>query len=173
MQVHPAQTLELSTSVLSIGVFDGVHRGHQDLIRRARERAVQFEAPMVVYTFDPPPRTYFKSAQVLTPLSEKLRQLDTLGIDHVVVARFDADYATRGTRTFLDEIATLNPLEIWEGSDFRFGGDREGDLDTLRAHFTVRIADPVRCDAGKVISSSRVRTLLLRNEPDKARELLC
>lgn len=127
---------------------------------------------MTVYTFDPPPRTYFTGARVLTPLPEKLRRLDTLGVDDVVVARFDANYATRGARTFLEEIATLNPLEIWEGQDFRFGGDREGDLNTLRAHFVVRTVQPLRCDAGEIISSSRVRILLMRDEQEKARGLL-
>jgi len=127
---------------------------------------------MVIYTFDPPPRTYFKGAPVLTPLPEKLRRLRVLGADHVVVARFDANHATRSVRTFMEELAALNPLEIWEGSNFRFGGDRKGDLDTLRARFTVQAADPIVCDTGKIISSSRIRTLISRNEPDEARELL-
>lgn len=76
MEVHQAQTLRVPSSVSSIGVFDGVHRGHQALIRQARDRAVRLGVPMVIHTFDPPPRNYFEGAPALTPLPEKLRWLD-------------------------------------------------------------------------------------------------
>jgi hypothetical protein len=105
--------------------------------------------------------------QILTPLPEKRRRLDMLGVDHAVVAHFDTSYATRSVRTFLDEIATLNPIEIWEEPNFRFGSDREGNRDALRACFEVRVLDPICCGAGKIISCSWVRTLISRNKPDE------
>jgi FAD synthetase len=123
---------------------------------------------MVVYTPSIHRReTICRGMQILTPLPEKRRRLDMLGVDHAVVAHFDTSYATRSVRTFLDEIATLNPIEIWEEPNFRFGSDREGNPDALRACFEVRVLDPICCSAGKIISCSRVRTLISRNKPDE------
>jgi FAD synthase len=123
---------------------------------------------MVVYTPSIHRReTICRGMQILTPLPEKRRRLDMLGVDHAVVAHFDTSYATRSVRTFLDEIATLNPIEIWEEPNFRFGSDREGNPDALRACFEVRVLDPICCGAGKIISCSRVRTLISRNKPDE------
>lgn len=172
MQIHPPRTLQLPASVLTIGALDGVHLGHQDLIRQARERAEILGVPLVVYTFDPPPKVYFQHAIFLTSLPEKLRRLKFLGVDHVIIAPFNADYVTRGVRIFLDELKELNPAEIWEGSDFRFGSNRDGDINTLREHFAVHVVDPVHCHLGKVISSSRIRTLLIQDKTEEAAELL-
>lgn len=172
MQVHAPGTLQIPASVLTIGALDGVHLGHQELIRQARQRAEQLDVPLVVYTFDPPPRVYFQHAILLTPLPEKLERLRILGVDHVVVAPFDADYVTRGVNTFLDEIAGLHPREVWEGQDFRFGRNREGDIHTLRERFHVRIVDPVYCSSGKIISASRIRALLMQDRLEQAEQLL-
>jgi riboflavin kinase / FMN adenylyltransferase len=172
LQVHAARALQLPASVLTIGSLDGVHLGHQDLIRQARERAEHYGVPMVVYTFDPPPKVYFQHTLHLTSLEEKIRRLEILGVDHVIVAPFDADYVTRGVAIFLDELAKLKPLEIWEGLDFRFGRNRDGDNTSLSERFLVRILDPICCSDGKVISSSRIRSLLMQNEVIKAEQLL-
>lgn len=172
MQVHPPRTLRLPASVLTIGALDGIHRGHQDLIRRAGKRAAELGVPLVVYTFDPPPRVYFQHTIQLSTLPEKLERLRILGADHVVVAPFDADYVTRGVGTFLDELTDLGPVEVWEGSDFRFGRNRDGDIDTLRERFMVHVLDPICCSSGKIISSSRIRTLLMQERQAEAEELL-
>lgn len=121
MKVHTSGSLQLSKSVLTIGALDGVHRGHQVLIRKGLNRSQKLGVPLVVYTFDPPPRVYFQHALLLTPLEERLNKLQTSGVDHVVIASFSADYASRGVQTFLEEISEFNPLEIWEGPDFTFG----------------------------------------------------
>lgn len=172
MQTHAPGTLQISASVLTIGALDGVHRGHQELIRQAHQRAQQLGVPLVVYTFDPPPRVYFQKVLLLTALPEKLERLRSLGVDHVIVAPFDNDYATKDVKSFLDEIAELNPQEIWEGQDFRFGRNREGDIYTLRERFQVQIVDPVCCSSGKVISASRIRELLKKDKLKQAEQLL-
>jgi riboflavin kinase / FMN adenylyltransferase len=172
LQVHSARTLQLPASVLTIGSLDGVHLGHQGLIRQARERAEHFAVPLVAYTFDPPPKVYFQHTLHLTPLQEKIRRLEILGVDHIIVARFNADYVSRGVAIFLDELAQLNPLEVWEGSDFRFGRNRDGDNTSLSERFIVRILNPICCSEGKIISSSRIRTLLMNNELIEAEQLL-
>jgi riboflavin kinase/FMN adenylyltransferase len=170
--VHPAETLSLPGSVITAGAFDEVHRGHQALIRKVVERAAELGAPSVAYTFDPPPRAYFQDAPVLTPLPEKVHRLESLGLDHAVVAVFDDAYAARSAQDFLEELADLNPVEVWAGPDFRFGHVEEGDVDTLGARFTTRVIEPLRCWEGKVISSSRARALLAQDDVDKARHLL-
>ncbi|WP_050979088.1 FAD synthetase family protein [Bacillus methanolicus] len=172
MRIHTERTLQLPASVLTIGALDGVHLGHQTLISRAKERAKELEVPLVVYTFDPPPRVYFKNTLLLTPLTEKIKRLRFLGVDHVIVASFDADYVTRGASSFLDELTDLNPLEIWAGPDFQFGRNKEGNINTLRERFTVHVLDPIRCDLGEIISSSRIRTLMMQDMLYQAERLL-
>ncbi len=170
--MHPAETLSLPASVVTAGAFDGVHRGHQALIRKMVERAVELGVPSVAYTFDPPPRAYFQDARVLTPLAKKVRRLEALGLDHTVVAVFDAAYAARSAQNFLEELADLSPVEVWVGQDFRFGRGEEGDVETLSGRFTTRVFEPLKCEEEKVISSNRVRALLAQGALDKAHDLL-
>jgi riboflavin kinase/FMN adenylyltransferase len=158
--------------VVTAGAFDGVHRGHQALIRKVIERAAKLGAPSVAYTFDPPPRAYFQDARVLTPLAKKVRRLEALGLNHAVVAVFDAAYAARSAQDFLEELADLNPVEVWVGPDFRFGHAGEGDVNTLGARFTTRVYEPLKCEEGKVISSNRVRALQAQGAQGKAFDLL-
>ncbi|WP_240375862.1 FAD synthetase family protein [Bacillus piscicola] len=172
MEVHRAETLQLPASLLTIGALDGIHLGHQALINHARKRAERFNVPLVVYTFDPPPKVYFQHSKLLTPLPEKLKRLEKMGVEHVVIASFDAKFLSKGTDAFIKEIKCLNPVEIWEGSDFRFGRNRDGDIHLLRKHFSVGIFEPVRCNAGEIISSTRIRKLLSNDSMEKAEQLL-
>lgn len=172
MQTHPADSLRLPGSVATVGAFDGVHRGHKALIRRVVERAAELGVPSVAYTFDPPPRVYFEGVPMLSPLPEKLRRLRTLGLDHVVVAAFDASYTSRASEDFLEELAMMNPAEVWVGPDFRFGRGQSGGVGTLASRFTIRVFELVCCRSGEAISSSRVRGLLAKGAIAKAGDLL-
>lgn len=172
MLVYPASTLKLWDSVVTIGAFDGVHRGHQALIQRALTRAALLGIPCVAYTFDPPPKAVFASAPVLTPRPEKVRRLEALGLDYAVIAGFDADYMHRTAEDFLEELADLNPVEVWIGPDFRFGHRQAGDAAMLRRRFATRVFEPVQHPVGEVISSSRVRALLAGGATDEAKGLL-
>lgn len=172
MRVHPSETLKLWDSVVTIGAFDGVHRGHQALVRRAVIRAAQLGVPSVAYTFDPPPRAYFQNAEILTPGPEKTGRLGALGLDHTVLAHFNAAYAARSAEDFLEELAELNPAEIWVGKDFRFGHGQAGDVEMLGRRFAVRVFEPVRCGVGEVISSTRVRSLMSQGFVGNALNLL-
>ena len=172
MQTHSSETVGLPASVLTIGAFDGVHRGHQALISRAVSRAKALDVPSVAYTFDPPPKVYFQQALSLMPLEEKLDKLENLDLDHVIVARFDENYAARGTEDFLAELSLMNPDEVWVGRDFRFGRLQSGDLATLGSRFSIRVLEPTRCSRGEIISSTRVRRLRARGSLLEAKMLL-
>ncbi|WP_442599761.1 FAD synthetase [Neobacillus sp. D3-1R] len=164
METHYNTSLTLPSSIVAIGAFDGVHRGHQTVIKQAVQRSKQLKVPSLIYTFDPPPRVYFQGVRVLTPLFEKLARLESLGVDHVFVTSFDQTYAKRSAYEFIESLSKLNPLEINVGEDFRFGFNREGDLNLLKQYFKVKVSKPVCCPNGKTISSTRIRQLISQGD---------
>jgi len=171
LNVHDS-TLSLPASVVAIGAFDGVHRGHQKLIGNALKHARETGVPLVVYTFDPPPKVYFQKSLLLTSLDEKLERLKALGADHIIVQSFNEQYRARKAEEFHQDLRKLNPIGIWVGTDFKYGADRLGDICTLRRHFSVRTVEPICCENGKVISSSRIRLLIQENNEALANQLL-
>ncbi|MGV2939179.1 FAD synthetase [Mesobacillus sp. LC4] len=164
METHIYSSLELPQSIVAIGAFDGVHRGHQTVIRQAVQRGRKLKVPSVVFTFDPPPRVFFQGARMLTTVDEKVGKIAKLGAKHAVVHRFDEMYASRSAYEFIDCLAKLNPAEIMVGGDFRFGKDRLGDVSLLKKYFKVSVTKPVCCSQGGVISSSRIRQLISEGE---------
>jgi riboflavin kinase/FMN adenylyltransferase len=162
----------LQGAVMAVGAFDGVHLGHQTVIRETIEKSKNLNVPSVVYTFDPPPKSYFQGARVLTPLPEKLYRLGKLGVDHVVVAVFDELYTKRCPLHFIEELKRANPMEVIVGHDFRFGKKREGDIRVLRQHFRVGVIEPVYCPGGVPISSTRIRELMAKGEREESASLL-
>lgn len=170
-QVHAHDQLNLSGSVVSIGSFDGVHKGHQGLLRELSRAAARRGLSSVVYTFDPPPKVVFGGAMQLIDAQEKIRRISHFGIDHIVMARFDKDYAARPPEDFLRELARLSPREIWVGEDFRFGARRAGDVAMLQAAFAVNVMSEFACAGGARISSSRLRSCFRAGRLDEARAL--
>lgn len=164
--------LELPESVIAIGAFDGVHKGHQEVIRMAVEKAKASNITSVVYTFDPPPRNFFQGVQILTPIQEKVKRIEKLGVDYVVAASFDEWFATRPPNDFICELTKLNPMEIIIGADFRFGKNREGDVALLKKYFPIHVTSPVYCKSGKLISSTRIRQLLSEGDFQQSYALL-
>lgn len=151
--------LSLDASVIAIGAFDGVHRGHQSLIRSAVANARHLGLPAVVWTFDPPPKVFFGRARPLSTLEDKLARIAQLGPDMIVVASFTKSYCARAAGTFMDDLARLGPRRIHVGADFRFGAGQSGDTALLARRFDLCIGAPVRCAAGEVVSSTRIRAL--------------
>ncbi|QPF87394.1 FAD synthetase [Bradyrhizobium genosp. L] len=157
--LHHANELDLGASVVTIGAFDGVHRGHQELLRQTTAAAQRRGVPAVVYTFDPPPKVYFGRAEALSSLTEKLERIATFSPDHVIVADFNQAYVQRTALDFIAELQRLRPHEIIIGEDFRFGSCKGGSALMLRQRFNTRVLPPVRCGNGEIVSSTRIRAL--------------
>ena len=170
---------------LAIGNFDGVHRGHQELLRRTKMQGDLLGAPSGVMVFEPHPRAFFKPNEPvfsLTPLSEKLRLFKALNLDFVAVIGFDLEMANLTPQAFVERVlvgdgkAGFGVRHVVIGFDFFFGKHRAGTPDTMsklgESHdFGVTTIAPV-AEAGEVLSSSAVRTRLSTGDVRGAAEEL-
>jgi len=164
---------------LTIGNFDGVHRGHQAMLNRLAEAAEDLALPSAVLTFDPHPREFFDrdgAPPRLSTLRSKLEMFATLGIARAYVARFDARLAALTAEKFIAGVlvGALGTRWILVGEDFRFGRGRSGDLAVLRAAartFSVEAMTTVTVD-GERVSSSAVRAALAKGELEQAAKML-
>ncbi len=168
------ESARFSGVVLTIGNFDGVHRGHQVILATARGRADRSGNQLVVMTFDPHPSAVLKpehAPEAITPLPEKLRCLEAAGADVVVVVRATPDFLGISAEDFITRVILerFAPVAVVEGASFGFGRRRQGDVNTLReaaAHngFEVEVVEPISIALGghtdTIISSSVVRHLL-------------
>ncbi len=168
-------------SVLTIGNFDGIHRGHQALLRLLTGKARALGLPAAVFTFEPHPREYFSPASAparLSSMREKLLLLAAAGIDRVHVCRFDARLAALSAEDFIDDILVrgLGTRHLYIGDDFCFGAGRRGNFDMLQAAgqdkgFTVESMATLDVE-GERVSSSAVRAALAEGDMAHATRLL-
>ncbi len=171
---------------LTIGNFDGVHRGHQAMLALLRAEAQQRGVPSCVLTFEPHPRDYFAAlhqkpelapARVGT-LRDKLGDLANCGVDQAVVLPFDARLASLSPQTFIDTVLCkgLGARYVLVGDDFRFGAKRAGDYAVLDAAGVAAGFDVARMNSYEVhnlrVSSSAVREALLEGRMQDAARLL-
>jgi riboflavin kinase/FMN adenylyltransferase len=150
---------------LTIGNFDGVHRGHRALIERVSAKAREAKLTACVLTFEPHPREFFAADAAparLTRLRDKLELMAQAGIERVHVARFDARFAAMPAERFIEDVLVRGLGAQWllVGRDFRFGARRSGDFATLENRgFTLEAMPDVQFE-GKRVSSSAVRAAL-------------
>jgi riboflavin kinase/FMN adenylyltransferase len=164
---------------LTIGNFDGVHRGHAAMLQRVVEAAEDLELVPAVLTFAPHPRDYFSPGRPLPRVSsrrDKLARLAAAGIARTFVARFDARLASMSPQQFIDDVLVARLATRWilVGRDFRFGKNRAGDLTMLRQgarSFSVEAMNTVEVD-GMRVSSTAVREALAAGDFARARALL-
>lgn len=168
-------------SLVSVGNFDGVHRAHAhvlgEIVREARRR----EAKAVAVTFEPHPARILRpdsGLKLLTPLPEKLRLLETTGIDAVLVLPFGRDLSLMTPRQFAERILKkkLHAIEVHEGFNFRFGHKAGGDVNVLaqlgqELGFEVEVY-PEQTLRGEPVSSSHIRKLIGEGRVSRARHLL-
>lgn len=168
-------------SVVSIGNFDGVHRGHCAIIERLKEKAQELSLPCVVVTFEPHPLEYFAGSEApprIMSFRQKVEQLKKLGVDRVLCLRFDAQLANTTAEGFVKNLLVdgLGARYVLVGDDFRFGKDRSGDFSFLsgcgdKFGFTVDNTPTIRIDDERV-SSSAIRVCLAKGELETAARLL-
>jgi riboflavin kinase/FMN adenylyltransferase len=175
-----------TTCALTIGNFDGVHRGHQAMLALLRGEAQQRGVPSCVLTFEPHPRDYFAAtlhkpdlapARVGT-LRDKLTDLANCGVDQTVVLPFDARLASLSPQAFIDDVLLcgLGAKYVLVGDDFRFGAKRAGDYAMLDTAGTAQGFDVARMNSYEVhglrVSSSAVREALLQGRMADTARLL-
>ena len=174
MSEHTSQS-----HVVLIGVFDGVHKGHQELLKRAKDIAEGRE--IVALTFDPHPTTVFapdRAPTMLTTLSDRVELLKIHGADQVAVMRFNEKFASMSPEDFVKTVLVdqLHASTVIVGKNFTYGHKAAGNVDTLiksalEHNFTVDAQD-LNQDESEVISSSRIRKLVSEGSVEDARLLL-
>ena len=165
--------LAFEGSSVTLGNFDGIHVGHQALIRNAVSDARRLGIRSAVLTFEPHPLRVLapeRAPQMLLTHKDKMQLLQSLGVDCVVIQQFDRSFAAIGAEEFVGKflVDRLRAKKVWVGKDLRFGKGRTGDIDKLRAWggqfgFDVGIVEPVLV-CGERVSSSRIRELISTGE---------
>jgi riboflavin kinase/FMN adenylyltransferase len=168
-------------SVITLGNFDGVHLGHQDLVRMVVRRAKETGAVSMVVTFRPHPLKILapeKCPPLISIYEEKIKLFERLGIDVLVKIPFTVEFSAMTPEAFVKNVLceTLGAKEIFVGYNYRFGKGRKGDVQTLRRlgeqyGFTVREIEQVSL-GGEVISSTKIRHLLREGDVEHAARLL-
>ncbi|NCZ57089.1 MAG: bifunctional riboflavin kinase/FAD synthetase [Actinobacteria bacterium] len=156
----------MSKRVVAIGVFDGVHRGHQEILNRAKE--IADGGSVIALTFDPHPATVFapeRAPKLLVTLADRVVLLKIHNADQVAVIKFDKKFAAMSAEDFVDNILIkqLEATDIVVGENFTYGHKASGNIDSLRASSMSK---------NQNISSSRIRTLVTQGHVESARTLL-
>ena len=179
-QYTSLEQLPPPASWLTIGSFDGVHRGHQEIIRNLVEGAHRQDAQAVVLTFFPHPSEVLRGQEnpfYLTTPVERANVMESLGVDVVISLPFTRDLANVPAFDFVSELKRkLNLQHLLVGYNFTLGRNREGDVPTLKRladlfDYTLEVFQPITWE-GEVVSSSLVRARLAAGEVRKAAELL-
>jgi riboflavin kinase / FMN adenylyltransferase len=172
---------DFSSTILSVGNFDGVHRAHQAVLAEVVHRAQERGAKSLAVTFEPHPTRILRpdvAPKLITPLPSKLELLAATGLDATLVLPFSRDLSLTAPREFAQEILgrRLRAVEVHEGTNFHFGHRAEGDVRRLaeygrEAGFEVKVYPEIEIRGDKV-SSSRIRELLREGRVARARQLL-
>ena len=169
-------------SVITIGTFDGVHKGHQKLIERINFLAQQNEGESIIITFHPHPRLVInpqdKSLRLLNTIEEKVSLLEKYGVDNLVIVPFSRDFSEQTAEDYISNFLVKNfrPKNIVIGYDHKFGKNRSGDyhlLEQMKGQYGYtmeEISKETLDDIG--ISSTKIRNALQSNEVALANDLL-
>lgn len=167
-------------TIVTIGTFDGVHRGHQYLLGRLVEHARVLGRQSVAVSFDPHPRSVLSSQEsprILCSTEERVRLIEAIGVDTLLLLSFTLELANTSAERFAQRLSQAMAMrELWVGSDFAMGQDRAGTTKRLRdlgkkQGFCLRVLAPYRV-AGETVSSTRIRQLLAEGALERANDLL-
>ena len=179
---HGTENAEIQRpTVVTLGVFDGLHLGHQQIMKTVVERANALNAVPTVITFDPHPRAVLhpeNSPPMLQTLDQRLGSFEVLGIGQAIVIRFNRDFAATDADQFLREVIfqRLKAQEVYLGKGFAFGKNRAGNIDLLKKisvelGFVAEEVPEIQL-RGHRISSSQIRKLLAEGKVNLARRML-
>jgi riboflavin kinase/FMN adenylyltransferase len=171
-----------NNSVITIGTFDGVHLGHQKLVKRINELARQCGGESIIVTFHPHPRIVInpqdKSLRLLSTVDEKIKLLENYGVDNLVIVPFSRDFSEQPAETYVTDflVQKFQPKYIVIGYDHKFGKDRSGGLpllQELKEKFGYELEEiPAQEIDDLTVSSTKIRNALLNAEVRLANDLL-
>jgi riboflavin kinase/FMN adenylyltransferase len=183
MQIHNGyEATELKNPVVTLGIFDGVHRGHQALLERLSLRSGELGGESVVITFNPHPRLVLdgktEGLSFLSSMDEKKELLAKAGVDHLIILEFTESFSKISAPEFVKNILVgkIGTKHLIVGHDHHFGHHGDGNYDTVNSFaekmgFVVEKVDGLKTD-GSYISSSRIREALLKGSLDDANSWL-
>jgi riboflavin kinase/FMN adenylyltransferase len=173
---------EFKNAVVTIGTFDGVHSGHQQIILQLKNEARKINGETVIITFHPHPRKIIHQGQspvlILTTLSEKIELLEARGVDHLVVVPFNTIFSNQAPEEYVQNflVQKFHPNTVIIGYDHRFGKERQGDyhlLEELGMQLGFKVREiPEHVLNEVIISSTRIREALLRSDIATANKFL-
>jgi len=178
--IETLNTLSIPLSWVTIGAFDGVHKGHQTLFRKIVDGARRAKCQSVAITFDPLPALFFKritTDHILTSTKERVALIKKLGVDQVIVLDFTREFADVDAFTFMTEVKkALGLQKLFAGYNFTLGKDQAGTVAVLKGigqqlDFEVEVVPPIR-HGQEIISSSNIRKILKTGDVAKAAEYL-
>ncbi|HET7844980.1 MAG TPA: bifunctional riboflavin kinase/FAD synthetase [Xanthomonadales bacterium] len=167
-------------SVVAIGAFDGIHRGHQHLLARVRDRAAALALDSAAVSFEPLPRQYFQGRDGVTRLASPRQRIREMlsRVDRLGLLRFDKRLAETEAEAFVADVLVerLRTKEVWVGPGFRFGRGRRGDIAMLQAlgalhGFVANEVESIESEGAR-ISATRIRAALLESRFAEAETLL-
>lgn len=171
-----------NNAVITIGTFDGVHTGHQQIIQLMKTEAAKVSGETVIITFDPHPRKIIKPGEapvfLLNTMDEKIALLEAAGIDNLVIIPFTEVFANQTAEEYIEDflVKTFHPHSIIIGYDHRFGKSRKGDYQLLEAkgsEFNYRVKEiPAHMLQEMAISSTKIRQSLLNGDIETANSCL-
>lgn len=169
-------------SVIAIGNFDGVHRGHQAVISQAKQLAKELSTSVGVLTFGPHPRIFFNDQEkpfLLYDTQDRRTLLSQQGIDFMIEQTFDASFAATSAQEMVEDYLCghLDVAGVVVGRDYRFGRKRQGDVKYLQQmgakyNFAVQAIEKIETSDGIVVSSTEIRKSLKEGQLDKVARLL-
>ena len=164
-------TKQFESLSLCLGYFDGVHLGHQSLIRVAREKA---KYTLGLLTFSKPISTFVdngKNKEVLSSLDDRFKIINRFGVDYYFVLQIDKKFTELSDLDFIEILKKMNVKEVFVGQDFRYGKKASGTIETLKKYFDVHVVDIENVN-GEKISSSKIAKLLVEGRMKEANDLL-
>jgi riboflavin kinase/FMN adenylyltransferase len=176
----PLTALKCQSSVVTIGIFDGVHLGHQKIIAEVVESASISGAESVVMTFDPHPEEVIlsKSPPFLLPLSERIRLIEEMGVSRMIISDFTREIAGISAEEFVRDILVdrLRIKKICVGYDYCFGKDRTGGIELLKElgqayGFETEVVPPVKIN-NEIVSSTNIRYCIAQGRIAQANDML-